>query len=112
MTPAATMRVTISGVYSEYEVPATDERWNGWAVPGFTASQVCQLAAETAALAATVPADEIDTITISDDGTVVVHSGQGASATVVEPAPDGLYYIGAYEWAWEIVGPPLVHPPS
>ncbi|MCK9903909.1 hypothetical protein CC117_27690 [Parafrankia colletiae] len=103
MTPTATMRVTISGVYSEYEVPASDERWNGWAVPGFTAGQVRQLAAETAVLAETVPADEIDTITIGDDGTVRVHSGQWDSTAVVELAPDGLYYIGAYDWAWEIV---------
>jgi hypothetical protein len=103
MTPTATMRVTISGVFTEYEVPASDERWNGWAVPGFTASQVRQLAAETAALAATVPADQVDTITIGDDGTVSVHSGHGNTTTVVEPAGDGLYYIGAHEWTWEIV---------
>ncbi|KLL09875.1 MULTISPECIES: hypothetical protein [Protofrankia] len=104
MTAARTMRVTISGVSSEYEVPANDDRWNGFAVPGFTLEQVRRLAAETAALAATVPADEIDTITIGDDATVSVHSGQWGSTTVVDPAPDGLYYIGAYEWAWEIAG--------
>ncbi|WP_055752607.1 MULTISPECIES: hypothetical protein [Frankia] len=103
MTAARTMRVTISGVYTEYEVPANDDRWNGFAVPGFTLDQVRQLAAETAALAATVPADETDTITISDDGTVSVHSGHWGSTTVVEPAPDGLYYVGGNDWGWEIV---------
>ncbi|ABD11094.1 hypothetical protein ThrDRAFT_03669 [Frankia casuarinae] len=104
MTAARTMRVTISGVYSEYEVPANDDRWNGFAVPGFTLDQVRQLAAETDALGATVDADEIDTITIGDDGIVSVHSGHWNCTTIVVPDPDGLYYVGGYEWAWEIVG--------
>jgi hypothetical protein len=33
MTAARTMRVTISGIYSEYEVPYNPDRWNGWAIP-------------------------------------------------------------------------------
>ncbi|CAO5187549.1 conserved hypothetical protein [Frankia sp. AiPs1] len=103
MTSKRTMHVTISDVFSEYEVPASDDSWNGFAVPGFTLEQVHQLAAETAAIAETVPADEIEMITIGDDGTVRVHSTLGHT-TVVEPDPqDGLYYIGAYAWAWEIV---------
>jgi hypothetical protein len=61
------------------------------------------LVAETDAVAATTPPDEIDTITINDDGTVSVYSGQWNTTTVLEPSPDGLYYVGAAEWTWEIV---------
>ena len=96
MTAARTMRVTISGVYSEYEVPANDDRWNGFAVPGFTLDQVRQLAAETDALGATVEGDEIEKITIGDDGIVSVHRGDRNWRKRVVWEPDGLYYVGGY----------------
>ena len=101
--PPATMRVTIAGIYSEYEVPFNDDRWNGWGIPGFTLDQVRQLAAESDVAAATSPPGETDTITISEDGVVSVHSGQYDETTIVPPSPDGLYFIGAADWAWEIV---------
>ncbi|ORT46837.1 hypothetical protein [Frankia sp. KB5] len=104
MTAARTMRVTISGLYSEYEVPYNPDRWNGWGIPGFTLEQVRKLVAETDAAIAKLPPDHIDdTITISEDGVVSVHSGQYDETTVVPPSPEGLYYIGAADWAWEIV---------
>jgi hypothetical protein len=103
MTAARTMRVTISGIYSEYVVPYNPDRWNGWGIPGFTLDQVRQLVTETDAAAATAPPNQTDTITISEDGVVSVHSGQYDETTVVPPSPEGLYYIGAADWAWEIV---------
>ncbi len=101
-----TMKVTISGLYSVYDVPDNKRRWNGFAVPGFTVDQVHQLVGETnqAASDPDIGAAEVDTISIDTQGVVSVRSGTYDTTTVVESdQKDGLFYVGAYEWAWEIV---------
>jgi len=113
MAPAdETMRVTLDGL-GEYDVPANDQRWNGFAVPGFTMSQVREIAAALDRFNLAVGSDEIETITIGDDGIVTLHTTStydtdtDADAEIetetIEPNPrDGLYYVGGFRWAWEI----------
>jgi len=107
MTSPRTMRVALDGT-RDYDVPYNPVRWNGFAVPGFTLDQARQIAADLAAehltlAAAGHPTDEQDTVTVNDDDTISIHSGTYHETTILEPSPDGLYYLGAYEWAWQII---------
>ncbi len=100
-----TMKVTINGLYSVYDVPYNRLSWNGFAVPGFTLEQVHQLIQETSQAASdpTIDPDTMDTISIDAQGVVSVHSGMYNTTIVVEPdQDDGLFYIGAFDWTWEI----------
>ncbi|MCK9877861.1 hypothetical protein MXD59_19115 [Frankia sp. Ag45/Mut15] len=107
MASRRTMRVTLDGTH-EYEVPHNDLSWNGFAVPGFTLTQARQLAhdidAELNAAAAAQPShlNESDTLTVDEHGTVTFHTSFDGS-TILEPAADGLYYIGGFRWAWQII---------
>jgi hypothetical protein len=101
------MRVALDST-RDYEVPYSTVRWNGFAVPGFTLDQVHQIATDladlhTALTAADLPTDEQDTVTVNDDNTISIHSGTYNETTILTPAPDGLSYLGAHEWAWQII---------
>ncbi len=103
------MRVSLDGV-GEYEVSHNDVTWNGFGVPGFTLDQVRELAADLNRFALTVGFDESAMIDVTDGGVVTVHTVELHGKTVkfleeqVTPDPrDGLYYVGGWQWAWEII---------
>ncbi|MCM3883147.1 hypothetical protein [Frankia sp. R82] len=110
MTPERkTMRVTLDSL-GEYEVPASDVSWNGFAVPGFTLDQVREIAANLDLSRLAIGSDDQETITIGEDGTVTMRiTGSGEvddpdrEETVTPDPHDGLYYIGGHRWAWEFV---------
>lgn len=97
----ATMKVTIPGVVSIYQVPLNDTTWNGFAVPAFTLAQVRQLAAEFAATPAHFPEDT-DVLHVEDDNTVWIDVAHDTREDLA-PDPDGRYLVGAFRWAWEFV---------
>ncbi|CAO5187565.1 conserved hypothetical protein [Frankia sp. AiPs1] len=103
MTEYPTMRVAVEGL-GPYDVPDTGRRWIECAVPGFTLEQVHQIAADLDRDNLAVGSDDQETISVSEDGVVTMHATAGQVTQTVTPDPqDGLYYIGAYAWAWEIV---------
>ncbi|CUU61082.1 hypothetical protein Ga0074812_15518 [Parafrankia irregularis] len=99
-----TMRVTLEGL-GEYEVPANNLRWNGFACPGFTLDQVREIAVDLHLSNLAIGSDDQETIIVGDDEIVTIHNTWSNDTETVEPNPrDGLYYVGGFRWTWEIVG--------
>lgn len=76
----------------------TGQRWNGWAIPGFTRETAQEIADYLNALR-----DEGDVrCTWSGDELFVTeHAGDAEGGYTERAGPDdGLYWIGAYAWCW------------
>jgi hypothetical protein len=81
------------------------DRWNGWAVPRFSADTVRLMARDTQAKAAEDP--EFEAVHFDEKtGRAEIRYPEyyEYEPEVYEPDADGNYYIGGYNWTWEVGG--------
>lgn len=93
-------RVEIDATTHDHVFPAmvaTDQSWNGWAIPSFDLP-TCRRIADMV----NTPEDDSTVITFDGD-TVVVTTTDGDETWTdrLDPDDEGLYGLGAFGWTWQ-----------
>lgn len=84
---------------------AWNDRWNGWAVPRFSADTVRLMARDTQAKAAEDP--DFEPVHFDEKtglAEIRYPESLGYEPDVYKPDADGMYRIGGYCWTWEVAG--------